>query len=149
VVGSDLPRSQDDVTLAGDEQIPMARTVDEIEAEALNLPEDDRARIFESLLLSFQGPENDETARVWNRLKPIWRSSTMLNSAGATFQQALEIVEGLPDEQQQELVEIVRSRQRERRREALAASIEQARRELARGEVQRGTVDDLMAEIDE
>ncbi|MBW8873692.1 MAG: addiction module protein [Acidobacteria bacterium] len=48
-----------------DEEIPMARTVDEIEAEALNLPEDDRARVFESLLLSFQGPENDETARAW------------------------------------------------------------------------------------
>ena len=35
------------------------------------------------------------------------------------------------------------------RREALAANIEQARQELARGEVQRGTVDELMAEIDE
>ena len=66
----------------------------------------------------------------------------MLNSAGATFQQALEIVEGLPDEQQQELVEIVRSRQRERRREALAASIEQARRELARGRRVRRIVGD-------
>lgn len=72
----------------------------------------------------------------------------MLNSV-ATFQQALEMVEELPDEQQQDLVEIVRSRQRERRREALAASVEQARRELARGEVQRGTVDDLLAEIAE
>ena len=66
-----------------------------------------------------------------------------------TFQQALEIIEGWPEEQQADLVEIVRNRQRERRREALAASVEQARRELARGEVQRGTVDDLMAEIDE
>lgn len=73
----------------------------------------------------------------------------MSNSATATFQQALEMVEGLPEEQQQDLVEIVRSRQRERRREALGASIEQARREFARGEVQRGTVDDLMAEIAE
>jgi len=72
----------------------------------------------------------------------------MLNSA-ATFQQALEVVEELPDEQQQDLVEIVRSRQRERRREALAASVEQARRELSRGEIRRGTVDDLLAEIAE
>jgi len=40
-------------------------------------------------------------------------------------------------------------RQRERRREALVAGVEQARRELARGEVQRGTVDDLMAELAE
>lgn len=73
----------------------------------------------------------------------------MPNSATPRFQQALEMVEGLPEEQQQDLVEIVRNRQRDRRREALTASVEQARRELARGEVQRGTVDDLMAEIDE
>jgi acyl-CoA reductase-like NAD-dependent aldehyde dehydrogenase len=73
----------------------------------------------------------------------------MSRSATAMFQQALEMVEGLPEEQQQDLVEIVRNRQRERRREALAAAVEQARRELARGEVRRGTVDDLMAELAE
>ena len=70
-------------------------------------------------------------------------------SASSTFQEALEIVEGLPEEQQQNLVEIIRSRQIERRREALAANIELARRELARGEVRRGDVADLMADIDE
>lgn len=69
--------------------------------------------------------------------------------SAATFQQALEMVEGLPEEQQGDLIEIVRSRQREYRREALAVSIEQARGELARGEVRRGTVDELLAEIDE
>jgi acyl-CoA reductase-like NAD-dependent aldehyde dehydrogenase len=73
----------------------------------------------------------------------------MPESAVASFQQALEMVEGLPEEQQQDLVEIIRSRQRERRREILAASIEQARQELARGEARRGSVDDLMADIDE
>ena len=73
----------------------------------------------------------------------------MSKSAASSFQQALEMVEELPEEQQQDLVEIVCRRQRERRREALAASVEQARRELARGEVHRGTVDDLMAEIAE
>jgi acyl-CoA reductase-like NAD-dependent aldehyde dehydrogenase len=73
----------------------------------------------------------------------------MSTSAVASFQQALEMVEGLPEEQQQDLFEIVRSRQRERRREALAASVEQARRELARGEARRGTVADLLAEISE
>jgi hypothetical protein len=66
-----------------------------------------------------------------------------------SFHQALEIVEGLPEEQQQDLIEIIRSRQRERRREALAASIEQARMEFTRGEFRRGTIDDLMAEFDE
>jgi len=69
--------------------------------------------------------------------------------ATASFQKALEIIEGLPEEQQQDLVEIVRNRQRERRRDALVASIAQAREELARGEVRRGTVDDLMADLGE
>lgn len=73
----------------------------------------------------------------------------MSHSAISPFQQALEMIEGLPEEQQQDLVEIVRSRQRERRRDSLAASKVQARQELARGEVRRGTVDDLMADLGE
>ena len=73
----------------------------------------------------------------------------MSHSAAASFQQALEMVEGLPEEQQRDLVEIVRNRQRERRRDALVAGIAQAREELARGEVRRGTVDDLMADLGE
>ena len=73
----------------------------------------------------------------------------MSHSAISSFQQVLEMIEGLPEEQQQDLVEIVRSRQRERRRDALAANIMQARQELARGEVRRGTVDDLMADLGE
>jgi len=71
----------------------------------------------------------------------------MPSSPPVSFQQALEIVEGLPDEQQGELIEIVRNRQREHRREALADGIEQARAELARGDFRRGTVNDLMAEL--
>jgi hypothetical protein len=73
----------------------------------------------------------------------------MSQSANSSFQRALELIERLPEDQQQDLVEIVRSRQRERRRDALAASIAQARQELARGEVRRGSVDDLMADLDE
>ncbi len=38
---------------------------------------------------------------------------------------------------------------KEQRREALAARIQQAREEFARGEVKRGTVDDLMADLAE
>ena len=73
----------------------------------------------------------------------------MSHAAAASFQQALEMVERLPEEQQQDLLEIIRNRQRERRREALAASVAQAREELARGEARRGTIDDLMADLDE
>jgi len=67
----------------------------------------------------------------------------------SSFQEALEIVESLPPDQQESLVEIVRHRQIERRREALAASIQQARQEYGRGEVRRGTVADLMADLGE
>ncbi len=73
----------------------------------------------------------------------------MPNPANVTFQQALEIVEGLPEDQQGELIEIVRNRQRELRREALAAGVEGARAELARGDVRRGSVGDLLLELAE
>jgi len=46
----------------------------------------------------------------------------MSQAAASSFQKALELIEGLPEEQQQDLVEIVRSRQRERHRDALAAA---------------------------
>ena len=66
-----------------------------------------------------------------------------------TFQEALEAVEALPEEQQESLMEVLRRRWTERRREALAHHVVQAREELARGEVRRGGVDDLMREIAE
>ena len=66
-----------------------------------------------------------------------------------TFQDALEIVEALPESQQDDLVEIIRRRRIERRRESLAEGIQQARAEYARGEVSRGSADDLMKELTE
>lgn len=65
-----------------------------------------------------------------------------------TFQEVLEIVEALPEPQQEDLVGILRRRSAERRREALAQSIQEAREELAQGEVRRGSVEDLMKELD-
>lgn len=44
----------------------MALRLDEIEAEALNLPENDRAQLFSRLLLSFEAvSQNEATASVW------------------------------------------------------------------------------------
>ena len=63
------------------------------------------------------------------------------------FQDALEIVESLPEPQQDELLEIMRRRRRERRRDALADRIAEARSEYDRGDVSRGTVDELMREL--
>ncbi|HXU08770.1 MAG TPA: hypothetical protein VN743_07205 [Blastocatellia bacterium] len=66
-----------------------------------------------------------------------------------TFQEALEIVESLPDHQQDNLIDIIRKRRIERRREALLENIKEAQAEYARGECRTGTVEDLMREIDE
>lgn len=44
----------------------MALRLDEIEAEALRLPEQDRAQLFSRLLLSFEAVSRDDDAeRVW------------------------------------------------------------------------------------
>jgi len=61
------------------------------------------------------------------------------------FDEVLEAVEALPEEQQNGLIDIVRRRQIERRRDALVASVRNARRESAEGAVRRGSSDDLLA----
>ncbi len=66
-----------------------------------------------------------------------------------SFQTALDIVESLPVAQQEDLVEIIRRRRIEARREELASSLLEARQELDRGEARRGTVEDLMRELSE
>ncbi len=67
----------------------------------------------------------------------------------ATFADALEIIESLPEEQRESIIEIVRRRLIEERRERLAQTVKEARKEYDRGEVRRGTVDDLMCELDQ
>lgn len=61
-----------------------------------------------------------------------------------TFQEAFDSVEALPDYQQEDLIDIIRRRRIESRREALSETIKEARAEYARGEVSRGTADELM-----
>jgi len=73
----------------------------------------------------------------------------MSNQRTITFQEALDIVESLPTHQQESLIDILQHRLIEHRRELLAKNIREAREEYARGEVKRGTVDDLMREISE
>ena len=62
----------------------------------------------------------------------------------ATFQEALAILESLPEYQQEDLIHIMQRRRLERRRELLAERIKEARAEYARGDVTRGTVDELI-----
>lgn len=66
---------------------------------------------------------------------------------GITFDKVIELIESLPEEQRESLVEIIRKRLLEKRRERLAKSIKKAREEYARGKVKRGTVDELMRQL--
>ena len=59
------------------------------------------------------------------------------------------IIESFPEEQRESLIEIVKCRLVEERRNQLAQDIIEAREEFRRGEIKRGTVDDLMCEIPE
>ena len=65
------------------------------------------------------------------------------------LQQALDVVELLPPEEQMMLFEITHRRLIERRRADLAEEIAAVRRAYGQGQVKRGTVDDLMVEIGE
>ena len=64
-----------------------------------------------------------------------------------SFQKALDIIESFPDYQQQDLIDIVRNRLIEKGRETIAENIKEAREEYSRGEVKKGSVDDIMKEI--
>ena len=66
------------------------------------------------------------------------------NRHNITFQEAIEIIESLPEYQQEDLIDIIRHRLTEQRRQQLASNIKEARAEYARGEIKKGTVDDLM-----
>jgi hypothetical protein len=72
-----------------------------------------------------------------------------MSTNAVTFQEALEIVESLPDYQQDDLIDIIRKRRLDRRREALLENIKEAQAEYERGECRTGSVEDLMREIDE
>jgi len=73
----------------------------------------------------------------------------MASSNTVTFQEALEAVESLPDYQQEDLIDIIRKRRLERRRESLLEDVSEAEAEFERGEYTCGSVEDLMREIDE
>jgi hypothetical protein len=64
-----------------------------------------------------------------------------------TFQEALDVIESLPEPQQEDLIELIRRRLVERKRQKIAKSIREARKEYAKGKVKKGSVDDLMKEL--
>jgi len=67
----------------------------------------------------------------------------------STFQRTLEIIESFSEEDRESLIQIVKSRLIEERRDRLAQGIKEAKQEYERGGIRRGSVDDLMREISE
>ncbi|NCO74377.1 MAG: hypothetical protein GW795_12565 [Cyanobacteria bacterium] len=64
------------------------------------------------------------------------------------FGQILEMIDYLSLDEQDDLINIIRHRQIEKRREEIARNIIQARQDYQQGNVFRGDVDDIIAELD-
>ncbi|MDF5716985.1 MAG: hypothetical protein PUP92_37005 [Rhizonema sp. PD38] len=67
----------------------------------------------------------------------------------STFQQALDVVEALKPEEQEILVDIVSRRLSQQRRSELITEVAQAKSDYEQGQIRRGSVADLMRELDE
>lgn len=73
----------------------------------------------------------------------------MTETATYQFRDILEVVETWPLKDQSLLIEIMQRRLAEKRREELALEIKEAREDYQLGNVNRGSLSDLMAELDD
>jgi hypothetical protein len=64
-----------------------------------------------------------------------------------TYGQVVDSIEALSDEQQESLVKLVQQRLAERRREALAKSVREARREFKSGKLRPATPAAIMRRV--
>jgi len=65
----------------------------------------------------------------------------------SSFNAVLESIEALPTEEQEILIDLIQRRLVERRRTEIADNISQSMQEYQAGQVFRGSVDELMAEL--
>ena len=73
----------------------------------------------------------------------------MTEERTSTFQTALEMVDKLTLEEKEMLFDIAYHRFTEQRRERLAREVAEARQAYHQREVRRGSVEDLLSELDE
>lgn len=66
-----------------------------------------------------------------------------------SFQDLIDAVESLPLDDQSMLVELINKRINEKRRAELVAEVGEAREAFRKGEVKRGTVEDLMKDLED
>jgi hypothetical protein len=67
----------------------------------------------------------------------------------SAFQSAIEVVEALSLDEQAILIDIIDKRLKQQRRSELLQEVKAAEQDYAAGEVRRGSVTDLMAELDD
>jgi len=67
----------------------------------------------------------------------------------SSFQNLIDMIESLPIDDQELLIEIVLCHLNQRRRTELEAEVAEAREAYKKGEVRRGTVDDLMKDLED
>lgn len=67
--------------------------------------------------------------------------------SSSPFDRVLESIDALPLDDQEMVLDIVRQRLIQRRREELASEVREARNDLRDGRIQRGGVSDLMHEL--
>lgn len=66
----------------------------------------------------------------------------------AVFNDVLDAADTLPIQQQEDLVRILKSRMIDQKRDALALAVHEARAEYARDDVKKGSVADLMKDLE-
>jgi hypothetical protein len=67
----------------------------------------------------------------------------------STLQQALDVVEALDPQEQAILVDVISKRLSQKQNPELLKEVTQARQDYQQGNIKRGSVADLMAELDE
>ena len=72
-----------------------------------------------------------------------------MTTTTSSIQEVLEIIEKLPPDDQNLVIEIVRNRLAAKQRELLLSEIAEARAEYKVGNVHRGAVEALLSELDE
>ncbi|MEG3849483.1 hypothetical protein QT971_18995 [Microcoleus sp. herbarium19] len=65
------------------------------------------------------------------------------------FQRAIDTVEALSPEEQNILIDIIQNRLKQQHRDELLKAVTESEKDYETGNVRRGTVADLMAELDE
>ena len=72
-----------------------------------------------------------------------------VNPAEQSNQQAIDLVESLPIDDQAVLIDLIQKRLHQQKRSQLIQEVKAEETEYAQGSVNRGTIADLMAELDD